>query len=64
MLPDEGNVAERREVALGPLHDGRRIVRSGLEAEDRVIVSGSQFVMAGAEVSPQKPDATRLAEAR
>lgn len=63
-VADEGNVAERREVALGPLHDGRRIVRSGLEAEDRVIVSGSQFVMAGAEVSPQKPDATRLAEAR
>ncbi len=59
----EGDVAERREVALGPLHEGQRIVRSGLDADDRVIVSGSQFVMAGAAVAPQS-DATRLAEAR
>lgn len=59
-----GDIVERREVKLGPLHDGRRIVRAGLNPEDRVIVAGAQFVMAGAAVSPQPAEATRLAEAR
>ncbi len=57
------NIAERREIALGPLHEGKRIVRAGLEASDRVIISGAQFVMAGAEVSPQA-DTTRIAAAQ
>ena len=60
----EDNVVERREVTLGPLHDGRRIVRTGLNPQDRVIVSGSQFVMAGAAVAPQRAEATRVASAR
>ena len=62
-LAGDGNVAERREVELGPLHDGARIVRAGLNPEDRVIVSGAQFIAAGAPLAPQPAEATRLAAA-
>lgn len=60
-LASEGNVAERREVELGPLHNGARVVRTGLNPGDRVIVSGAQFVAAGAPVAPQPADPARLA---
>jgi multidrug efflux system membrane fusion protein len=36
----EGNVAQRRDVELGGLVDGLRVVTSGLEATDRVVVNG------------------------
>lgn len=62
-IAGEGDVAQRREVGLGPLHDGARVIRSGLDPDDRVIVSGAQFVAAGAPVAPQPADATRLAAA-
>jgi RND family efflux transporter MFP subunit len=48
----EGNVATSREVKLGPIIDGLRVVRSGLSATDRVIVNGLQRVRAGQPVSP------------
>lgn len=49
----ENNMAERRVVELGPVIEGGRIVRSGLQPEDNVIINGAQFVMAGAPVAPQ-----------
>ena len=49
----EGNTAERRDVELGRVVDGLRVVRAGLEADDRVIVSGVQKVfMPGMPVAP------------
>lgn len=45
--------AERRAIELGPLVDGGRIVREGLQKDDRVIISGTQFVRDGAAVIPQ-----------
>lgn len=36
-----------REVALGPTHEGLRIVVKGLEPGDRVVVSGLQRVRPG-----------------
>jgi RND family efflux transporter MFP subunit len=42
-----------RTVTVGPLHEGLRIVRSGLTADDRVIVSGVQRVRPGLEVMAQ-----------
>ena len=61
-IADDADAAQRRRITLGPIVDGLRVVRSGLAADDRVIVSGTQFVMAGAPVAPQAPDAPRLAQ--
>ncbi|WP_428410460.1 efflux RND transporter periplasmic adaptor subunit [Hyphococcus sp.] len=63
-VTNDENVVERREVELGPLHGGRRIIRAGLQPSDRVIVSGSQYVMAGLTVAPLPETQTRLAAAR
>jgi membrane fusion protein, multidrug efflux system len=43
---------EYRAVTLGPLVDGLRVVRSGLKADDTVIVNGLQRVRPGAPVDP------------
>jgi RND family efflux transporter MFP subunit len=43
---------EYRPVTLGPLVDGLRIVRSGLRAGDRIVVSGLQRVRPGVTVEP------------
>lgn len=57
------NIAERRPVELGPIIDGLRVVRSGLQARDRVISSGTQFVMAGVAVAPKSPSGSASAQA-
>ena len=50
------NEVEMRPVSLGPLHEGLRIVRQGIAANDRVVVAGVQFVRPGAKVRPsEKP---------
>ncbi len=61
-VADANDVAQRRTVELGPIVEGGRIVRTGLGPDDRVIVSGTQFVMAGAAVAPQTADESRLAQ--
>src|SRR5690606_13391658 len=49
----EDNTAQRRDVELGRMAEGLRVVRSGLSPEDRVIVSGVQKVfMPGMPVAP------------
>lgn len=40
------NKATRKDVVLGSLHDGLRIVQSGLSADDKVIVAGLQKIFA------------------
>lgn len=37
---------KRKDVVLGSIHDGLRVVQSGLEATDKVIVSGLQKIFA------------------
>lgn len=56
-VADANDVAQRRKVELGPVIEDGRIVRSGLNADDRIIVGGTQFVMAGAAVAPQADQA-------
>jgi multidrug efflux system membrane fusion protein len=41
-----------RDVTLGPIVDGLRVVRSGLAAGEAVVVNGLQRVRPGAKVSP------------
>ena len=46
------NDVQYRTVTLGPIIDGLRVVRSGLEAGESVIVNGLQRVRPGAQVTP------------
>jgi len=46
------NDVQYREVTLGPIVDGLRLVRRGLQAGDSVIVNGLQRVRPGAQVTP------------
>ena len=50
---DAQNQVSAKPVVLGPVVDGLRVVRSGLTARDRVIITGSQMAMPGAKVSPK-----------
>jgi RND family efflux transporter MFP subunit len=49
-----GNKVEYRPVQLGPVIDGLRVVRSGLNAGEAIVVNGLQRVRPGAEVAPQR----------
>lgn len=47
------NTVAYRPVQLGPLIDGKRVVRSGLEPGDKIVVDGLQRVRPGSPVTPQ-----------
>jgi len=44
----EDGTVERRNVKLGPLYEGMRVVREGVAPEDWVIVRGLQRARPGA----------------
>jgi multidrug efflux system membrane fusion protein len=66
-----GNTAQRKDIVLGGVVDGLRIIKSGLSPQDRVIVGGLQLIyFPGAPVSPKTtsmeaslPSSTTLAAA-
>jgi RND family efflux transporter MFP subunit len=47
-----GNVLEARQISLGPLHDGMRVVRQGLKGDEEVVITGLTRVRAGRVVTP------------
>lgn len=47
------NTVGYQPVKLGPVIDGKRIVRSGLEAGQKIVVNGLQRVRPGMPVTPQ-----------
>jgi RND family efflux transporter MFP subunit len=49
----ETNTVAYRPVKLGPVVQGKRIVRAGLEAGDQIVVNGLQRVRPGMPVTPQ-----------
>jgi len=49
---DENNTVERRPVTPGRMFEGLRVIRSGLEANDRIIINGIQRVRTGMQVAP------------
>jgi RND family efflux transporter MFP subunit len=49
----ETNTVAYRPVRLGPLVEGKRIVRSGLDAGEQIVVNGLQRVRPGMPVTPQ-----------
>jgi len=53
----DDNVAKPKYVTLGQLSDGLRVVKSGVRADDLVIVNGLMRVRPGAKVTPQQATA-------
>ncbi len=47
------NTVAYRPVTLGPAIEGKRIVRSGLQGDERIVVNGLQRVRPGMPVKPQ-----------
>jgi RND family efflux transporter MFP subunit len=54
----DDNIPVRRTVELGPMDDGLRIVRKGLNADDWVILRGQQRVRAGQKIVPRRAPLT------
>jgi RND family efflux transporter MFP subunit len=51
---DEGAVAQYRRITLGPLIDGKRIIKDGISPNEQVIVDGQARIRPGMKVAPQK----------
>lgn len=58
-----GDVVQAKPVTLGTIVDGLRVIRSGLEATDKVVLDGlaNPMVRPGAKVVPQKAEITAKA---
>lgn len=54
------NMVEKRNIRLGQLVDGLRVIEEGLTASDRVVVNGMQRARPGAKVNPEKIDMANL----
>lgn len=58
----EDDVANPKFVTLGPVVDGLRVVKGGLDPDDTVIVNGLMRVRPGIKVAPQQVTATSEAK--
>ena len=56
IVSEDGTVA-RRNVKLGPLDEGLRVVREGIAPQDWVIVRGLQRARPGEKVTPRREGA-------
>lgn len=54
LVVDDQNTAQYRSIILGEKINGLRIVKSGLTAEDRIVVNGLQRVRPGSPVAPSE----------
>ena len=61
LVVDNENVARAKYVTLGPVIEGMRVVASGLEANDSVVVNGLMRVRPGVKVTPQQSTASAAA---
>jgi multidrug efflux system membrane fusion protein len=52
LVVGEGNQTAYREVQLGSIQDGLRVVESGLKAGERIVVNGLQRIRPGDPVTP------------
>ena len=59
----DGNKTAYREITLGAIADGLRIVTSGLGAGERIVISGLQRVRPGDVVTPEPASMDRVTSA-
>ncbi len=57
LVVNKENIATQKYVTLGPVIDGLRVIKSGLAADDRVIVAGLMHARPGSKVRPQEEKA-------
>jgi RND family efflux transporter MFP subunit len=57
LVVDKDNVVEQRKVGVGPLDGEFRVIDTGLNADDRVVVAGVLRAVPGQKVDPQAPTA-------
>lgn len=62
MVVGADNKAQYREVTLGASVNGLRVIKSGLVANERIVVNGLQRIRPGALVAPQVVEMTAKAE--
>ena len=55
LIVGENDIVERRDVELGILDNGMRVIKAGLTADDQVIVNGVQRAKPGSSVRLPKP---------
>ena len=60
LLVNSEQVVEKRNVTLGPIVDGLRVITKGIEAGDMVVVNGLQRAREGAEVEPTETEMATL----
>jgi multidrug efflux pump subunit AcrA (membrane-fusion protein) len=60
---NERNEVSYRRVAVGKLHEGLRVITSGLEPGERVVVTGLQRVAPGAKVEAKLIENPQVAKA-
>lgn len=53
LVVEQDNRTAYREVKLGPVHEGLRVIESGLAAGERIVVNGLQHVRPGDVVAPE-----------
>jgi RND family efflux transporter MFP subunit len=58
LVVDGENVARAKYVTLGSVAEGLRVVATGLDANDRVVVNGLMRVRPGMKVTPQQSTAS------
>jgi multidrug efflux pump subunit AcrA (membrane-fusion protein) len=63
LVVDEENVVQHRPVEIGALIDGLRVIESGIEASDWVVVDGLLRARPGGKVVPERQGESRPAAA-
>jgi len=58
LVVDKDNVVQQRSVTTGPLVGTLRVIATGLQAADRVIISGLQRAVPGVKVAPKQGEIT------
>ncbi|WP_439408746.1 efflux RND transporter periplasmic adaptor subunit [Bradyrhizobium sp. DASA03076] len=53
LVANKDNVVEQRKVQIGPTDNGLRVIESGLQPDDRVVISGLLRVIPGQKIDPQ-----------
>jgi len=57
LVVDDGGMVKQKYVTLGQIDDGLRVIKDGLDANDRVIVNGLMRARAGIKVNAQEQGA-------
>jgi RND family efflux transporter MFP subunit len=63
LVVDKDNVVQERQVEIGTLINGMRVITKGIAADDWVVADGIQRAIPGSKVNPQRVKAPSVAAA-